>query len=254
VLLGVTAAVAIDGFAVEPYAIETTHPRATIGLGPPLKIAHVSDLHSHGFGARERRLIAILEDEKPDLIAVTGDSVDTGSLEDAREVFARMRAPLGVWVVRGNWENWKRPAGERVFFASVGATLLVNEGRAAKDGVWIAGVDDPMSGAADLAAATAGAPPGARVIALFHSPAIFDRADERIDVALAGHTHGGQVRVPFAGALWLPPGSGRFEAGWYEHGSARLYVTRGVGMSVLPVRFMCRPEVAIVTLDGRVTR
>ncbi len=74
----------------------------------------------------------------------------------------------------------------------------------------------------------------------------------RLDLAFAGHTHGGQVRLPLIGALWTPPGSGRYVAGWYsmsEAPRARMYVSRGVGTSVLPVRFLCRPEVALITLQ-----
>ncbi|MDF2694106.1 MAG: metallophosphoesterase, partial [Labilithrix sp.] len=142
---------------------------------------------------------------------------------------------------------------ERATFESVGATFLVNEGKLARPDVWLAGLDDPMSGAPHLAAALEGAPSGATKIALFHSPELFDGIAPSIDLALAGHTHGGQVRIPLLGALWLPPGSGRFVAGWYDapEGAARLYVSRGIGTSQLNVRLFCRPELAIVTLTPR---
>ncbi len=99
--------------------------------------------------------MALVAEARPDLIVVTGDVVDGGDLEPARELFMRLRAPLGVFVVRGNWENWKPPPNEAAFYASVGAALLVNEGRLVRPDVWIAGVDDPMSGQADFVAARA---------------------------------------------------------------------------------------------------
>ncbi len=71
----------------------------------------------------------------------------------------------------------------------------------------------------------------------------------KYDLAFAGHTHGGQVRLPLVGPLWLPPGSGRFVEGWYEEAGTKMYVSRGVGTSVLPVRLLCAPEIAIFDLD-----
>lgn len=105
-----------------------------------------------------------------------------------------------------------------------------------------------MSGFANIGAAQQGAPDGALRIVLFHSPAYFDSASEKIDLAFAGHTHGGQIRLPWIGALWTPPGSGRFVQGWYSAGSARMLVSRGVGTSILPVRFLCAPEVARIDI------
>jgi predicted MPP superfamily phosphohydrolase len=82
-------------------------------------------------------------------------------------------------------------------------------------------------------------------------PEFFDSLASRIDLAFAGHTHGGQVRVPGFGPLWLPAGSGRFVAAWYTAANARMYVSRGVGTSILAARFACAPEVALVTLQPR---
>jgi hypothetical protein len=85
-------------------------------------------------------------------------------------------------------------------------------------------------------------------LALFHSPDLFDAVAPKVDLALAGHTHGGQVSLPLLGPPWLPPGSGAYVDGWYQRGAARMHVSRGVGTSILPVRFLCRPEVAVVEL------
>ena len=294
VVLG--ALVSVDATVIEPYRIEVSRHTVSAAVEAPIVIAHLSDLHTHGLGRREKTVIEILERERPDVIVVTGDLVDEGDLEPARPLFEKLHAPLGVWVVRGNWENWMPPSNDRSTLASFGATLLVNEGTLLRRDIWLAGLDDPMSGIADVDQALRGAPPDATRIALFHSPEVFDRLAPRIDLAFAGHTHSGQVQLPLLGAVWKPPGSGRYLAGWYsaptnssphadrsphadhapnpvqsDHAdpsahtdgvgrgeraagstaSAQLFVSRGVGTSLLPVRLLCRPELAIVTLRPR---
>ena len=134
---------------------------------------------------------------------------------------------------------------ERAFYQRNGARLLSNEVHELRPGVWLAGFDDVYSD--PNAGALGQIPSGAFVIALFHSPTYFDAIAGRVDLALAGHTHGGQVRLPFV-SPWLPPGSGRYVAGWYEAGGSKLYVSRGIGTSMLPLRFRCRPELALITV------
>lgn len=259
-MLALVLFVGIDSF-VEPYDVRLESFTIEARIASPLTIIHLSDLHTNGYGLREKRVVAMVEETKPDLVVITGDVVDGGDLEPARELLLKLHAPLGIFVVRGNWENWKPPPDEEGFYRSVNAKFLVNEGRLVRPDVWIAGTDDAMSGRADMASALRGAParpsepwhPAAPLrIALFHSPEWFDGIAKDIDVAFAGHTHGGQARVPVLGPLWTPPGSGRFLEGWYQSGAARMFVSRGVGTSILPVRFWCTPQVArIVITPGR---
>jgi predicted MPP superfamily phosphohydrolase len=248
-LLAMACALAVDAFWIEPYALEVTHGYVHAPLATPLKIAHLSDLHTHGLGRRERKMLAALEAEKPDLIVITGDTISgSGTYEMCREVLAQLHAPLGVWLVRGNWENWRPLKRERAFYDSAGVHFLLNAGRPVRADVWLVGLDDPWTGAARPGAALAAAPPGSYVIALFHSPFYFDYLAGRCNLALAGHTHGGQVWLPGLVGLWLPGGCGRYLAGWYEDSGSRMYVSRGLGTSNLPVRFLCRPELAIITV------
>ncbi len=254
-LLLLGAAVAIDALLIEPNWIEVTrhhiYVQAPAGaLARPLKIAHLSDLHTRGMGRRERRLLALLEAEQPDLIVVTGDTLaNYGNYEVDHQVLSRLHAPLGVWVVRGNWENWRPVKNERAFYASAGVNFLLNEAQLVCEGMWIVGLDDPSSGSPDLESALKSVPPGTFTLTLFHSPAYFDQIAARCPLVLAGHTHGGQVRIPLVPTFWLPRGSGRFLAGWYWRGGAQMYVSRGIGTSILPVRFLCRPELAIITVE-----
>jgi predicted MPP superfamily phosphohydrolase len=98
--------VAVDGFLIEPYRIEVTHSSVQAPVTRPLKIAHLSDLHTSGLGRRERKLLLLLEAEHPDVIVITGDTVTWGHHYDKiRQLLSRLNAPLGVWLVRGNWEN-----------------------------------------------------------------------------------------------------------------------------------------------------
>jgi len=250
-------AAGLYAFGIEPDWIEVTHHRVIAPLSPPLTIAHLTDLHVRRLGRREKGLLAILEREKPDVIVITGDSVVDGDVlvpsgertsrftyARAGELFDQLHAPLGVFAVRGNWENERRLRDERGYYESHGVQLLLNESREVRPGVWLAGIDDP-EGRPDVEAALSGIPRGAFAVALFHSPAIFDEVAGRVALALAGHTHGGQVRLPFVRPFWLPDNCGRYLEGFYEESGSRLYVSRGVGTSVLPVRLFCRPEVAI---------
>ena len=258
----VATVLALYGFGVEPVWIEVTRHRVEAPVDPPLTIAHLSDLHVSGLGRRERRLLELLDAERPDAIVVTGDSMIDGQLfgprprrrEDgayarAAPLLGRLRAPLGVFVVRGNWEYIRQVPDERGYYSRLGLRLLLNEAAEMRPGVWVAGFDD-LEGEPRLEPALQAIPKDAYAIALFHSPAYFDELGGRFPLALAGHTHGGQVRPPFVPPFWLPSGCGRYLEGWYESDGARLYVSRGVGTSVLPVRFLCRPELALITLGA----
>lgn len=241
--------VAIDAFWIEPYWIEVTHHEVRAPLTPALKIAHLGDLHTFGIGRRERALLEILDREKPDLIVITGDTLaDRGTYTAVAEMLRRLHAPLGVWLVRGNWEN-QRPvrSNEADFYRAAGVNFLLNSGSEIRPGIWLAGLDD-ITGTPNESAALAGAPAGAYKIVLFHSPAYYDRVAGRCDLVLAAHTHGGQIRPPLIRPFWLPRGSGRFLEGWYEVKGSRMYVSRGLGTSVIYARFNCRPEVAFITL------
>lgn len=245
------ALIAIDALLIEPCALEITRHEARAPVAKPLRIAHVTDLHTGGLGRVERALLAALDAEKPDLIAITGDTVDSGDLEPAREVLRALtsKAPLGVVAVHGNWEHWRPVSDAERFYESVGVRFLGNDAARVRDDLWVVGLDDALAGEPDATKAFAKVPAGVARLAIFHSPVAAEGLAGRAQIALAGHTHGGQVRLPLFGAIWRPPGSGAFDHGWYDAGGARLYVSRGVGTSVLPVRFWCRPELAMITLQ-----
>jgi predicted MPP superfamily phosphohydrolase len=242
--------VAVDAFLVEPYRIEVTHSSVQAPLTQSLKIALLSDLHTSGLGRRERQLLGLLDVEQPDVIVITGDTVTYGRrrYENIRPVLSRLHAPLGVWLVRGNWENDHPLHNEHAFYSGLGIHFLLNEARPIRPDIWLAGLDDPSTGRPNLDAALRTVPQSAYVIAAFHAPGFFDNVAGRVPLVLAGHTHGGQVRLPLVPVFWLPRGSGRFLGGWYAEQGSRMYVSRGIGTSSLPIRFRCRPELSIITV------
>ena len=241
--------IVVYAFLVEPYRIEVTHTSVDAPLGAPLKIAHVSDLHTSGLGRRERQLIRLLEAEQPDVILITGDTLDrSGNYEKIRPVLSLLHAPLGVWLVRGNSEMYSSLRDEEAFYSQLGVQFLTNQARRLRPDVWLAGLDGELDKPPKLDTALAGVPPDAYVIAAFHLPAFFDNVAGFVPLAFAGHTHGGQIRLPFAEASNLPRGSGRYVDGWYTERGSRMYVSRGIGTSILPIRFRCAPELPIITV------
>jgi len=242
-------AVAFDAFLVEPYRIEVTHSSVKAPLIRPLKIAELSDLHTSGLGRRERQLLGLLDAEQPDVIVITGDTVTWGHpYDNIGPILSRLHAPLGVWLVRGNWENNYPLHNERAFYSHLGIHFLLNEARPIRPDIWLVGLD--FFGTPNLDAVLGTVPQGVYVITAFHEPAFFDTIAGRVPLVLAGHTHGGQVRLPLVPVFWLPRGSGRFLAGWYDERGSRMYVSRGIGTSNLPIRFRCPPELSIITVGS----
>jgi predicted MPP superfamily phosphohydrolase len=221
-------------------------------------IAQLSDLHlgpviqpEHIHAAVERTLAL-----KPDLIALTGDYVSdlrNGEAGQVTDALSRLQAPHGVFGVLGNHDWWTDAATVADAVTRAGVILLRNQHLAVRRGgeaLYLTGVDDFWEGHADLGRALAGIPDGAAIVLLAHEPDYALRASRhmRIGLQLSGHSHGGQVRLPFIGPLALPPHGQRFPAGLYTVEEMLLYTNRGLGMVRPAVRFNCRPEITLFTL------
>lgn len=262
---GVAAGIAglgVDAFHWAPRRVQVTrHVVAVPGLPPALaglSVLHLSDLHLYdGLHPAARRTMELAAGLAPDLTIATGDLVEHASqLPEAATWLAACRGRLGTVVTLGNWEYHARvtPAAMRRTAEGAGATFLCNESLTIGAGgsrLTIVGLDDPRAGVPAPAEALREAPEGVPRIWAFHAPGYADvllREDvPRPLFALAGHTHGGQIRPPFMPAI-TPPGSGRFLAGWYGDTFAPLYVSRGIGTSGIRARFRCPPELALFTL------
>lgn len=242
---------ALDGFVLEPVFIEVTTHKVRMAVQRPIRIAHLTDLHTKGLGFRENHLVSLLQEQSPDLIVVTGDTVSgDGSHEEVLPLLRQLKAPLGVYATLGNWEYWNKRRQQSMMqvYQDAGVHLLINKSVDIGGNLWLVGFDDFLAGAPEHENALKPVNHEAAVIGLLHSPEDFDSLDDRIPLVLAGHTHGGQVRLPGLSPFWLPPGSGRFVQGWYERGGAKMYVSRGIGNSLIEVRFWCRPELVIIDI------
>jgi uncharacterized protein len=250
------AGIGVDALAIEPRWLDVTRHEVPVeGLPASLDgftIAHVTDAHLKAIGPVEEAIHAAVRAENVQLVALTGDIVDAAErLEVLRDFCAALRRPgLAAVSTLGNWEHWGHifPATLGKAYADVGVRLLVNE-TIERDGLHIHATDDSTAGDPRIDAFRDRR--GETNLLLTHSPALLDRFPgdfPGFSLALAGHTHGGQVRLSSALVPMLPEGSGRFVAGWYDAARSRAYVSRGTGTSIVPVRFTCRPEFPILRL------
>jgi predicted MPP superfamily phosphohydrolase len=244
---------------VEPYLPQVTHvrvesPKLPAG-SPPIRIIHISDIHSDPRPRLEKRLPEIIAAERPDLILFTGDAVNSSQgLPVFRDFMTRLARVAPTFAVRGNWDVWY--SSDLDLFGGTSVRELNGEAvRIDVRGtpVWVAGV--PADYGNLIPKALAAVPRGALSILLDHYPDdIEEAAKAGADLYLAGHTHGGQIALPWYGALiTLSKFGKRFEAGLYRVGETWLYVNRGIGMeggSMPRVRFCSRPEVTVIEVGA----
>jgi predicted MPP superfamily phosphohydrolase len=255
-------ALATDAFAVESRRVYLTrHDIAIPGLPPALdgfRIAQISDVHLHGgMHAAARATIALIAAERPEITLLTGDICERKELLSDVTAFTReCQGRMVTLALMGNWEYAAgiSPSEAASAYSAGGAELLVNRtGHLKMHGARlnIVGLDDPVRGFPDLREALAGVLPADVTIWAYHAPGLADELPRESAPAptfmVAGHTHGGQIRLPLMPAV-LPFGSGRFVEGWYRDTSAPLYVSRGVGTTTIRARFRCPAEVPVFTL------
>ncbi len=221
------------------------------------RIAQISDLHCGPFagGARVDRWVAEVNRLDADLVAVTGDLIASGStfVPVVAASLGKLRARDGVYACMGNHDYFAEGEEMAVALERSGLTLLRNRGvelRRADACLYLAGVDDTWTKRDDLDAALAERPAGAPVLLLAHDPALFpDAARRGVALTLSGHTHGGQLGVPFfAKRFNLARSITRFTTGLYQIDAATLFVTRGLGTTGLPIRLSVPSEIAVLTL------
>jgi predicted MPP superfamily phosphohydrolase len=255
------AAVAADAFGFEAHRVLLTRHAVRIPALPSgldgLRIAQVSDVHFPGNRIAARAALDLLAQERPDIVLLTGDMTESlGAMNDVRTFAAEARGSLATVALLGNWEYRVGAVGDLALdtYRSAGVDLLVNQSTTIDVGgvpLTLIGLDDPVSGVPDASKARKGVVRGSTEIWLVHAPGFVDRLSVGIhpppSLVVAGHTHGGQIRIPFLPPV-KPVGAGRFLEGWYYDTFAPLYVSRGVGTTGIPARFRCPAELPIFTL------
>lgn len=233
------------------------------------RIAHVSDLHNAEIGDGNEKLLAMLQDDEPDIIAITGDMIDSRNTNiEVALAFAEKAMKIApCYYVTGNHEARVSEWAElKAGLEAAGVVVLENERTEIElsgETITILGVDDPSfhtdylfgdsaSVVGNTLAAISTEDDGFAVL-LSHRPELFDTYVEYgMNLVLSGHAHGGQFRLPFVGGL-VAPNQGlfpKYDSGLYTDGSTNMIVSRGIGNSLLPFRFNNRPEVILVVLKG----
>ena len=223
------------------------------------KIAHVSDLHNAEFGENNKMLIDLLRDTKPDIIAVTGDSIDNFNtdIEITLDFLKEAMQIAPCYVVTGNHEAWIGTLEFKAFEArmlELGVVVLHNESSIIErngESIAIVGMDDPDYNGFFLQNLNKFANSDYYTILLSHRPENFENyVNNRYDMVLSGHAHGGQFRLPFIGGL-LAPNQGwfpKYDSGIYSKDNTTMIVSRGLGNSIVPIRINNRPELIIIEL------
>jgi uncharacterized protein len=243
----------IEPHWVEFRAHEVVIPGLPVRLDG-LRVAHLTDIHASRVVPLHwvREVVERVNALEPDLVVITGDLVteDTSWIDGVAKELGQLRAKHGRFAILGNHDYWTHGAAVSTALERYGVNHLRNTSEliGGLGGLRLLGIDDHWTDNDDLEAAMAGVGAEEPKLMLMHSPDLLAAVSSAgVHLALAGHTHGGQVRLPGWGALILPSEHG-FEAGFYEAAGTRMYVNRGVGTLDLKVRMFCRPEVATFVL------
>jgi predicted MPP superfamily phosphohydrolase len=266
------AAMLVWAFAIEPASLRVRDqalalprwPRACDGL----RVAVLADLHVGSPWNGTKKLAEIVAETRaarPDLVLLAGDYVIQGvrggrfvAPETIAEALGALDAPLGVFAVIGNHDWWLDAGRVRAAFDAAGIRVLEDDAAPIERGAcrfWLAGIGDFWEGRHDIPAALAKAAEGDAILALTHNPDLFPSIPERVVLTVAGHTHGGQVYVPFVGRPVVPSRYGeRYAIGHVAEGNRHLFVSPGLGTSIVPVRFLVPPEISLLTLRAAADR
>jgi len=257
---------------LEPSSLKNENHEIVLSSWPAscdgIRIAVLADLHvgsPYNGVDKLKQIVDLTLAAKPDLILLAGDYVVHRVLggkfvqpEVITQGLSRLSAPLGVFAVLGNHDRWHNAKQIENAFARVGIPVLEDAAVARVAGqcsFWLVGLSDFWEGPHEYKAAFAKLPPGATAIAFTHNPDVFPLVPDIVSLTFAGHTHGGQVYLPIFGRLIVPSKYGQLYAIGHivEHGR-HMFVSPGLGTSILAVRFLVPPEVSIVTIRSAAPR
>lgn len=219
------------------------------------RVVHLSDIHHSPFTDIEHiaRAVELSNELKPDMFVLTGDFVshEAEYIAPAAKVLGELKSEFGSFACLGNHDHWTNAEAVTNFLHHENIKVLINEGfrfSARGSSFWLGGVDDYMVGKTDLRAALKGSFPDELKLLLAHNPKILNRAARaEVDLIFSGHTHGGQVKLRDDEKRILPRRR-KFASGLYRRKETQIYITRGIGTVVLPVRYGCPPEISLIEL------
>ena len=248
----------LDG-AYERRWLQVTRPRIAIPGLPAaldgLTVCHVTDIH-HGPYLDLERVKAVIDlvlRLAADLIVITGDMVHRSPtyIDPVWQELSRLRAPLGVFCVMGNHDHWEGIEHSRAAAQAARIPELNNRAVPISRGggrLWLAGVGDLYEDEQRLDAALSRVPAREPAILLSHNPDYADdMTDPRVKLILAGHSHGGQIVLPLIGPPVVPC-KHKYAMGLVKTKVSQVYISRGIGMAIIPIRMNCRPELPVITL------
>jgi len=230
-----------------------------------IRIAQISDIHMGGWMTSERFQYVVdkLVEEKPDLLLLTGDYLlghgfgqdEERSLQELTDILVPLAKAIPSFGILGNHDYWTNVKAVSEMLQASGITELTNSFHTISSGsekLHICGVDDIWEGRVHLKALQTQLPHDGAAILLAHEPDFADKSSVtgRFDLQVSGHSHGGQVVVPFYGPPVLPFLGQKYPSGLYKVGDMFQYTNRGVGMARLPIRINCPPEITIFTLES----
>jgi hypothetical protein len=254
---------------IEPNWVEVTKVSLKLSRLPKVfsgfRLVQISDIHAGYWMTPERftSIVELVKDQSPDLVAVTGDSIlaygrmpgDKPVLDEFGKVFKKIAGDYETIAVLGNHDYWYDADKVKFALERAGARVLKNSVHSLERGgerFHLAGVDDVYENQDDLGAVLSALPQDGGAILLAHEPdfADFSAATGRFDLQISGHSHGGQVALPIIGPLVLPHLGQKYPSGLYKVGDMFQYTNRGIGMTSPTIRFNCRPEITVFTLES----
>lgn len=242
-LIGLPVAVIADGGWIEPGWLKVNRLRLATGA-PTARFIHFTDIHHKGDREWLASVVARINSLKPDFVCFTGDLIEEKQhVAEALAELQKIDTPL--FGVPGNHDYWSKAdfAPFKKTFAATGGAWLMDEVMSAPGGRVL------IHGLTCEHAFVSPPKPGVKNILLAHYPLWWKKVEpHRYDLILAGHSHGGQVRIPFYGPISIPYGCGEFDLGHFETPAGPLYVGSGIGWFFMNVRFRCRPEITLVEI------
>lgn len=223
------------------------------------RIAHLSDIHYGFLVSRSfvKKVVKLANDSRPDIIVCTGDYVQernkTKQIDTVWPLLAQLKAKHGVYSILGNHDHWANFERSEYWLNETGQNIRHRSVKIVKDcqELWLGGAGDFYEDIPGIDTAFSNVSEDACKILLTHNPDTLDGYYRtKINIALAGHTHGGQVSIPFIGSPIVPVHNKSYTSGYIEGPKTNVFISRGIGWAILPVRFNCFPEVAILHLSA----